>query len=247
MSDDNNRDVSSRVSVSPSSGAPATDSYQRNRNPLFHILMLALSVYVLVTLSAEAFFVKDPEIRQVMQKIDLIICILFFLDFLYLFFTSPDKKRYMRWGWLDLISSIPLVDPLRWGRVARIVRIVRVLRALKSLKIVYEHLKASPFETLTLMTFLVVFFSFSFGATLILDFERDYDSELKHASDALWWSLLSILNAKVNMPMPISNAGVLTGVFLNKIGILLFAYINGMIISWIVQNRDGRAEHSEVD
>ena len=29
------------------------------------------------------------------------------------------------WGWLDLLSSIPMVDALRWGRLARVLRIIR--------------------------------------------------------------------------------------------------------------------------
>lgn len=214
---------------------------EHSRNPLFHLLMLVLSIYVLVTLSIESFLISDPEIRRVIQRIDLIICLIFLADFLYLFFTASDTKRYMRWGWIDLASSIPMVDALRWGRVARVVRIVQVLRAVKSIHVVYQHVKSSPFETLTIMTCLVVFFSFSIGATLILDFERGHDSELTSASDALWWSLLSILNAKVSMASPVSSAGIITGVFLNKIGILLFAYINGMIISWVVRNRDNEA------
>ena len=234
-------------SPAPDQSAVANARHQKSRNPLLQILMLFLSIYVLVTLSVESFLISDPEIRSVIQKIDVFICALFLLDFLYLFFSAPNKREYMRWGWLDLISSIPLIDPLRWGRLARVIRIFRVLRAFKSLKVIYEHVKSSPFETLSIMIFLIVFFSFSIGATLILDFERAYDSELKDANDALWWSFLSILNAKVNLPVPLSGEGIITGVYLNKIGILLFAYINGMVISWIVQNRDNRAVHSEVE
>ena len=34
---------------------------------------------------------------------------------------ARDRRRYfVTWGWIDLLSSIPTVDALRWGRIARV-------------------------------------------------------------------------------------------------------------------------------
>lgn len=207
------------------------------RSPLYQMVMLVLSVYVLVTLSVSTFLVSDPEIQKVFQVVDLSICFLFFIDFLYMFFSAKDKWRYMKWGWIDLISSIPMIDPLRWGRVAKIVRIIRILRAFKSFRVIYVSVAKSPFETLTMMTFLVVFFAFSISAGFILEFERGLESPLQNASDALWWASLSILNARSGMISPVSPEGILLTVFLNKIGLLLFAYVNASTIAWLLRNR----------
>ena len=38
----------------------------------------------------------------------------------------------LRWGWLDLLSSVPAVDFLRIGRAARILRILRILRGIRT-------------------------------------------------------------------------------------------------------------------
>ncbi len=207
------------------------------RSPLYQLLMLVLSVYVLLTMSISTLFVSDPEIQSVMQTIDAWVCLLFFADFVMLYLQAPNKRAYMKWGWIDLVSSIPMVDPFRWGRIARIIRIVRVLRALKSLRVIHEAVQKSPFETLSMMMFLVVFFSCSISAGLILEFERSTDSTIQTASDALWWAALSVLNAKSDMLPPVSTEGVLTTVFLNKIGLLLFAYINASTIAWLLKNR----------
>ena len=53
----------------------------------------------------------------------------------------------MKWGWIDLLASIPMVDPLRWGRLARIVRIIRFLRAIKSFRLLWHSLQRSKFES----------------------------------------------------------------------------------------------------
>lgn len=41
------------------------------RSPLYQMVMLVLSVYVLVTLSVSTFLVSDPEIQKVFQVVDL--------------------------------------------------------------------------------------------------------------------------------------------------------------------------------
>jgi len=208
------------------------------RDPSWQLCLLALSIFVLVTLSLEAFVVTDPEVTRVLQVVDLLVCIVFFADFANLLARAPDRWTYFRtWGWLDLISAIPIVDPLRWGRLARVARIIRILRAVKSLKVLGQSVRASPFETLSVMTFLIVFFSFAIAASMILGFERGLESPITTAGDALWWALLAILNARSGMVSPVSPEGILATVYLNKVGLLIFAFINGSVVAWLVNAR----------
>jgi len=48
---------------------------------------------------------------------DFIICLVFQYDFFYRFATSRNKLRFLKWGWIDFVSSIPTIDVLRWGRI----------------------------------------------------------------------------------------------------------------------------------
>lgn len=226
----------------------ANDAPLTLRHPAWQLCILILSLYALSSLSLEALFVTDPEIKQVLTFIDLLVCSVFFADFLTLLFKSPNKRNYMlRWGWIDLISSVPMVDPLRWGRLARVARIISILRAVKSIRVISSSVKASPFETLSVMIFVIVFVSFSVSAGLILEFERGFNSNLSTSSDALWWSFLSIMNAKGGFQLPVSAEGILNTVYLNKIGLLLFAYLNGSIVAWLVSNRKAAFDHDGTD
>jgi len=226
-------------SITIGSGIESDSTYRRTlRHPAWQLCMLVLSIYALASLSLEALVVTAPEISRVLGTVDLLICLVFFADFLTLLFSAPSKQAYMmRWGWIDLISSIPMVDPLRWGRLARVVRLLTILRAIKSIRVIGDSVRASPFETLSIMTFVVVFVSFSVSAGLILEFERGFDSRLTTSTDALWWSFLSIMNAKGGFHASVSPDGILLTVYLNKIGLLLFAYINGSVVAWLVSNR----------
>ena len=207
------------------------------RSPLYNLVLIFLSVYVLSALVVESFYVTDPEVAKVLQYIDLFICLFFLYDFFSCLYQAESKRAYLKWGWIDLLSSIPAVDPLRWGRVSRVIRIIRYLRAIKSLKVLVSNLHASRFETLSLCVFLIVFVSFSLSSAFILEFERSYNSSLSSAESALWWSFLNIMNAKASINQALSPEGAVITTYLNKVGLLLFAYFNSMLVAWLVVQR----------
>jgi voltage-gated potassium channel len=213
----------------------------------YNIVLLFLSVYVLGAIIIESFFVTDAEIKKVLQYIDFLVCVFFLLDFLINFCSAKSKLQYMKWGWLDLVSSIPAIDPLRWGRVSKIVRIVRYLRTIKSIKVLLKNLHSSKFETLSLCVFLVVFLTFTLSAAVILEFERDYDSPISTAETAIWWAFLNILNAKSSITQALSAEGVAATIILNKVGLLFFAYLNSMLVAWLVlQRKQGSTKNATV-
>lgn len=220
-------------------------SVKEERSPFYNLVLLFLSVYVLCALLIEAFWVADAEIKLVLQYIDFAVCVIFLFDFFVCLMSAKSKLSYMKWGWLDLVSSIPAIDPLRWGRVSKVVRIIRYLRAIKSIKVLLTSLHVSRFETLTLSVFLVVFMSFSLSSAFILEFERGFDSQINTAESAIWWSFLNIMNAKASISQAVSSEGAMMTLVLNKVGLLLFAYGNSMVVAWLITyRRDSPVNHS---
>jgi voltage-gated potassium channel len=207
---------------------------QRQSSPLYNLVLLFLSIYVLSILTIEAFFITDPEVKKVLQYIDFGVCFIFLCDFFKSLYVAESKSKFLKWGWVDFISSIPAVDPLRWGRVTKAVRLIRYLRAVKSIRILLNSIHANKYETFTLCIFLIVFVSFTLSSAFILEFEREFESDINNAESALWWAFLNILNAKTAIGQAVSSEGVIMTTFLNKIGVLLFAYMNSMFIAWLV-------------
>nr|WP_199200289.1 ion transporter [Adhaeribacter arboris] len=82
---------------------------------LLNLLIIVLAIYVLGALIVETIFKLPPEISPLLSLLDNTICIFFLADFLYRFYKSDNKLKFMRGGWIDLISSIPAVDFLRAG------------------------------------------------------------------------------------------------------------------------------------
>lgn len=105
-----------------------------NAPSLLNLIVLILSIYVLSALVASTVLKLTPETVKLLDYIDDIICIFFLLEFSIRFYTSKNKLRFMKWGWIDLISSIPTFNYLRAGRTLRLIKLLRILRALRSTK-----------------------------------------------------------------------------------------------------------------
>ena len=111
------------------------DANPRDVSP-YQLFVLALSIAALLSLAARAIWEPDPEARTVLDSADVVVCAFFFIDFLISLYTAPRRLVYLAtWGWIDLLSSIPAIDTLRWGCAARIFRILRVLRAVKAMRV----------------------------------------------------------------------------------------------------------------
>src|SRR5688500_4694855 len=105
-------------------------------SPVYQVAMLILCVFALGAMAAEAAAPPDPEIKGILEYADYALCTVFLIDFLISLWLAPNRWRYfVRWGWLDLLSSVPALDVARVGRLARILRIFRVLRALRAAKV----------------------------------------------------------------------------------------------------------------
>lgn len=207
------------------------------RSATYSLFMLAISIYVLVIIFLDSFFITDPEIKLVLQYIDFSICIFFLIDFFISLYRAENRLQYMKWGWLDLISSIPAIDPLRWARVSKIIRILRFLRTIKSIRFLIFSIQQSKIQSFTLIVLLVTFLAYTICASLILEYERELDSSIKTAEDALWWAFLNIMNAKISITQAQSSVGAVMTVILNKVGLLVFAYFNAIVIAWLINKR----------
>jgi voltage-gated potassium channel len=204
---------------------------------LFNILILILSIYTLLSLVISTAFDLSNELTTLLNYIDNLICLLFLVDFFIRFKQSDNKLNFIKWGWIDLIASIPTIDILRAGRVLRIIRLVRVFRALKSTKLIYEHLnknkKQSALTSVAMISFLMIIFS----SISILQFEKDLNSNIKTAEDAIWWSYVTITTVGYGDKFPVTTEGRVIGAILMTAGVGIFGTFTALVSSWFMENK----------
>jgi voltage-gated potassium channel len=110
----------------------------------------------------------------------------FLVDFCVQLITAKSKMEYMKWGWIDLLSSIPMVGPMRWGRVARIVRILRLLRGVKSAKMISTYIAKRRSDSAFAVAAFIALLTIVFSSVAVLHVEREYpDANITTAEDAL--------------------------------------------------------------
>lgn len=210
-----------------------------NKLSFLNILVIVLSVYVLGALLADTFFHLPTEVSRIIDLTDNIVCGVFFLEFCVRFYRAESKLQFMKWGWIDLISSIPTIDSLRIGRALRLIRLIRVVRAFRSTRHLFGHIfrnrAQGTFTSVVVIAILFVFFS----AIAILQVEDDPNSNIKTAEDAFWWAYVTLTTVGYGDRFPVTTEGRLIAGVLMTAGVGLVGTFAGFVASWFVAGKKG--------
>lgn len=163
------------------------------------------------------------------------ICVLFLIDFLIQIVQAENRLKYMvRWGWLDLLSSIPAVEILRFGRLARILRIFRVLRSVKSARILASMILERRAQSAFLAAVLMAIVLMTVGAISVLHFEDAPESNIKTPEDALWWAVVTLSTVGYGDRFPVTSEGRVIAAVLMIAGVGLFGTLSGFVAAWFL-------------
>jgi voltage-gated potassium channel len=208
-----------------------------NKLTVLNILVFILSIYVLGALVIDTVFKLQYETEELLIYIDHTICAFFFFEFCYNFYHAKNKVKFMHWGWIDLLSSIPLVGFLRAGRVFRLIRLIRVIRAFKTTKHVVSHVFANKIEGTLTSVFVIAILLLIFSSIAILQVEHDPHSNIKTAEDALWWAYVTITTVGYGDRYPVTSEGRILAAVLMTAGVGLFGTFTAYISSLFVANQ----------
>jgi voltage-gated potassium channel len=215
---------------------------EKNTLTSLNIIAIILSVYVLLIFIIQTIFTLPAEVIKVLDFIDNIICVFFLVDFFNRFYKAENKLQFLKWGWIDLISSIPTFDALRFGRLLRLIRLIRILRAFRSTKHIINHIykkkSNGAFTTVAVIAILTLIFS----SISILQFEDAPDSNIKTAEDAIWWACSTISTVGYGDKFPVTTEGRIVGVILMIVGGGLFATMSGFFASWFVDDQNRKSD-----
>jgi voltage-gated potassium channel len=208
---------------------------KKELNPSYLIFILILSIIALIVLAVETLVKLDANTLQILKIADHTVCAVFFIDFLVLFFRAERRWKYfITWGWLDLLSSVPMLDALRWGRAARIMRIFRVLRGIKSAKMITSMIVERRAQSMVLAVILTVFILIGISSISVLHFESTATSPIKTPGDAIWWSIVTIATVGYGDFAPVTIEGRFVALLLMFTGVGLFGTISGLIAAWFI-------------
>jgi hypothetical protein len=193
---------------------------------IFIGILSLLSIFNLIL----AYAIDDPDLTNILLLINVLLSGIFLIDFSFRLFTAPSKSEYFfrQFGWADLLASLPL-EQLKILRIFRLVRVYRLMREVGLKNVVRALVKdraGSALLTLLLMGILVL----EFGSLAILRAEQYApDGNIKTASDAMWYTIVTISTVGYGDRYPTTNDGRMIGTLIIVIGVGIFGTFTGYL------------------
>ncbi|MEO5715319.1 MAG: ion transporter [Luteolibacter sp.] len=222
-----------------------TPTEGRERFTRLQVITLILSVYVIGALCVDQIFTLSESTKTILQWVDFGVCMVFLTDFFIRLSRAPSKRAFMKWGWIDFVTSMPMMGTLRFGRALKIIRILRAVRSIKLLlKYAIECGKISPLGTVAIISVGLVFLS----AFAIFQFENPLDSpdgNIKTIGDAFWWAYVTITTVGYGDKFPVTVGGRIVAMVLMTAGVGLFGAFTGFVASLFI-GTDIRKEDDDI-
>jgi voltage-gated potassium channel Kch len=219
------------------SGATAREGLGELKNGNYEAFILALSILSVANLVID-LFVRIPDVATVIVVIDGLLSLIFLGDFTYRLVTAPTKRTYFvgQLGWLDLLGSLPFPQA-KVFRLFRVVRVGRLLREVGLRRFVHSVLRDRAGSALLVVLFLAILL-LEFGAAAVLAIEiRAPDGNIKDASDAIWYTYVTVTTVGYGDRYPVTIPGRLLGLLIMTVGVGLFGTLTGFLTQAFVPPR----------
>lgn len=213
---------------------------------ILHIAVLVLSLYLVIRISMDTFrgrgieFYHEPSFI----KEQLIICIVFLLDFFVEFFMSRRKVHYFLTHCVFLFVSIPYLYIIhRLGldnfspQAAYLLQFIPLVRGGYALAIVIGWFTSNRAAGL-FMTYLVTLFSTVYFASIVFYmFEQNVNSGVTDYWSALWWAAMDCTTVGSNI-VAVTPIGRILSVLLAALGMMMFPIFTVYVTTIITRHHN---------
>lgn len=201
-------------------------------NAGYQIFILLLVIFSIIN-SIILLFPLQPQQKLVIYIIDDGICTILLVDFFYRLIRAKSKRRYLidYYGWMAFLGSLPFP----WLRILRLVQMAILWRKLRREdylamgKVVVER-RAQTALFIILFLMVVVL---EIGSVWVLSAEANAPkANIKTASDALWWGVVTMATVGYGDQYPVTNPGRIAGVFEMTVGVGIFSVLTSFLANW---------------
>jgi len=211
-----------------SSAAHTGVSREDLKGTVYELFILAVSILSLFNYVLAAAFTFESQYWWIVADIEIVLTLIFVLDFSYRLRTAPSKRGYLGrgGGTFDLLSCFP---GLRIFRLMRIFRATRTFRRMGGRRMLREMRSQFASGTLYLVVFLLIL-TLEVVGLLMLYFEMDAPgANITTGGDSLWWGYVTATTVGYGDKYPITLGGRIVGTIMLTVGVALFATFSGFL------------------
>ena len=212
----------------------------------FDLIVLALIVYSMITLSIETLPDLSDASAQFLRISEVVVTLLFTGEYILRVITSEKKLEYIFsfYGIIDFLAIVPFylslgidLRGLRAFRLFRIFRILKIARYSKAMKRFGKALVLAR-EEAVLFIFVTAILLF-LSAVGIYYFEHQAQPEqFKSIPHSLWWAVATLTTVGYGDVYPITAGGRVFTFLILMIGLGIVAVPAGLVAAALSKVRD---------
>ena len=177
----------------------------------YEIFIGILSILSIVNLVL-VYAAQEQSLDTVLEVMNAIFSVIFLADFLYRILTAPSAGAYFfkHFGWADLLASLPFAQ-LKFLRIFRLIRVYRLLRDV-GIRTIGRALSKDRAGSSLYILLLMGIFVLEFGSLTMLRIEQYAPgANITTASDAIWYTIVTISTVGYGDQYPVTGAGRILG------------------------------------
>lgn len=224
-----------------------TGRHSELKDPGYELFIAALSILSIVNLVL-LIVMQSEALSYVVLAVNVGLSLVLFVDFLYRLRTAESRSGYFfrGFGWADLLASVPLLQA-KVLRVFRLLRVYRLLRAYGSRNLARSLREQRAGSALFSLLFIAVLVM-EFGSLAMLRLESQApDANITTASDALWYTIVTISTVGYGDQFPVTNPGRVLGSLVIVVGVGIFGTLTGYLANAFLRPRHSSDAEEAVD
>lgn len=209
----------------------------------YEIFVAAASILSVVNLLLIYIPRVDPNAVQVVFTINSFLTLLFIYDFGIRLYRAPDRSWYFirDYGWADLFAIVPFFRVLRLFRIMKAYRLVRRHGLRSLLDFLHTNRAETALYTIVFSAILII----EMGSYLVLIAESGSpEATITTASDAMWWSYVTITTVGYGDMYPVTYYGRMVGILVMTVGVAVFATFAGYVSNKLLSSRPKKNKSS---
>ena len=213
-------------------------------SPPWEIFVLGISILSVFNLFL-GWVLGDATTLQVVLVMDGLLTIVFVTDVVRRLIVADDNRGYLLQGhgWIDVLSSVPL---LRIFRLFRILRVIRVMGRMGGLAGVVRSIFRDKAAGGLLLVLFIAILMLEFGSLAMLWAEGGApDATIVNAEDAIWYIIVTMSTVGYGDMTPVTTAGRVIGVLIIVVGVGVFGTLTGFLANAFLATPSNGAEADE--